>query len=616
MTSGRPHLWVAASLLGLAAAWVLPAWLAGSHALLGADGSDAIRAAWGFDHVLRGLPDPIWTRRIHFPSGATALPLPFFSALLLAPADLLFGPFAGYTLAIVLLLWLAGAATAWAVRELTGSWSIGAMAGATFMAQPMLLHAIDDGTPEHLAIWTLPACWAAILRALRTGSSGWSAVAGALAVGLALDSPYGLVFGLVMVPFLLPLLATRLRQADRHARLRSLLPALLITTAGLLLVYWLYSGFTLQPPDTALDLDTALAGNSVDLRAWWMQENRPEADILGTLAPALIPTAFLISTLILSVLGLPRSLPWLLAALFSLGLALGTNPQNAGVLAWWGQAAAGGTGHTIGQHLGELILAFNTWWTRLPLMEGVRFPRRWLVLAGLALCVAGGVGLAAMVPLSARGLKRLQDLRIGPKGPTLAGILLGITLSGGMEHDQHYRDHLPTMELPTALFARWLGEEAPPGAVILFPTVRPAPDMRVRARVPVYANLGTNLASADHEYFQLLHHRPTHHHPSLLTVLPSGDPAPAIARLLQDTNDLTVPHFLGGEPPGSATDPRRDAERAAGRHQLRQAGTCCLAFDLGVYEEPWLQRAVQFYAPIHESHRFEEGDGVLVVVME
>ena len=172
-----------------------------------------------------------------------------------------------------------------------------------------------------------------------------------------------------------------------------------------------------------------------------------------------------------------------------------------------------------------------------------------------------------------------------------------------------------SVPLPEATFARWIREEAPKGAVILFPTVRPAPDLRMRARVPVFANLSSALASADNEYLQLLHRRPTMSWPPLLTLRAKGALPQAVVRILQDTNDLTDPFYKGVDPPGSAMDEWNAKKRRQGRDWLYEAGFCCVVFDLGVYAEPWRTRVQSFYEPFVVTRTFEDGDGVLVAVL-
>jgi len=371
---------------------------------------------------------------------------------------------------------------------------------------------------------------------------------------------------------------------------------------GLLAVWMLFRGFTLKPPDTALDLGTALAGNSVNLRTWWFLEHRPEADIHGTLAPALLPTAFLGVTLVCGLIR-RRAWPWTLAGLVTLVLALGINAENASVLAWWAQAAAGLPGARVGGALGRAILRFNEMWVHLPLMAGIRFPRRWLVVSALCLSIGGASGLVGVVAWIFRRWRW---------DGTLAGVLGGVGVATAVLGSQVYRDTLPLVTLPDLAFTAWIATEAPKGAVIVFPTVRPAPDQRVRASVPVFGNLSTALASADNEYFQLLHRRPTQSWPTLLTLRTRGALPVEVRGLLQDTNDLTDPFYKGTPPPGSAVDDLNAAARKTGRDWLVAQGFCCVVFDLGVYPEPWRARALSFYEPFSDIRTFEEGEGVLV----
>lgn len=619
-TNRHPAPLLGIGLLAWCAWLVWPVLSASSPTLLGGEGSDAIRGAWSLDHVARSLPGLVWTERVGWPMGALALPLPFLTGILLAPVNLLLGPVRGYALDVALLLALAGVAVAWLGREVSGSWRVGALAGGAFVAQPMLLHAITDGTPEHLAFWLLPAAAAAGLRATSSRRVAWATVAGALASLTAFDSPYLAVWLVGVAPFaaLAMFLAPAAPSEGPRARpLHLLAAATMAAIPGVLLTFLVYRGFTLTPPDTALDLPTALSGNSVDLRSWWFLEHRPDSDVLGTLAPALLPTPWLVASVVLALAAPRRTLPWLALGVTCLVLSLGTRTENVAVLAWWLQAALGPTGQDLGATLGRAVVDLNSTITTLPLASGIRFPRRWLVPAAMGLSLAGTVGAGRLVRL----VLDLATSRWGhPPGRStrlvawLPGVpvLLGVAGAAGVLACQPWRGTTPGMALPDVAFAAWIRQEAPRGAVLLLPTVRPAPDHRMRAKVPVFADLSTALASADNEYFQLLHRRSTWSHPTLLTVAARPGLPEAVRRLVGDTNDLTDPHFKAIPPPGSALDPNRDADRQQARDWLLDQGLCCVVLDAAVFEPPWLDRALSFWGPFAETRTFEDGTGVIV----
>ena len=130
-----------------------PIWTSLDQTILGDEETDAIKGMWSFDHIRRSIlpPEtPIWSSQANYPEGVLALALPWVSAVILSPLGGLFGPIAGFNLSVVMLIWALGMATAWLAHVTTRSWAAGAVAGAVVISQPMLMHAIGDGTPEHI----------------------------------------------------------------------------------------------------------------------------------------------------------------------------------------------------------------------------------------------------------------------------------------------------------------------------------------------------------------------------------------------------------------------------------------------------------------------------------
>ncbi len=621
---GRGRWWLEPGLLTalgflLWAAWLLgPSLLGGAYALPGAGSqdSDVIRGAWSLAQAAWGLPDPIWTHRAYFPVGIKVVPLPFGSGLLAAPLQLLFGSLTAYDLTLVLLVAAAGWSTAWLGREISGSWGLGAIAGGALLAQPMLMHSISDGTPEHLAIWSLPAVLAAAWRAQRTGRRRWAIVCGALLLALLLDSPYMAVYGLVIAPFFLAAAAT-LRPPGAETwwpRLRPLLLCAVAAAPALLVVGLLYRGFTLAPQDfTEQSAAVELAGNSVLLRSWWGLEAAPGSDHRGNLVPALIPAAMLAPFLLLALVGLRRSWPWLLAGLLMLALAMGSNTDNAKMLAWWLGELAGAPGRDLGEALGQGVLSLNRALLGQAPFSGIRFPRRWLVPAALLLGLAGSLGLGTLLrqALRVQALRSLLERR--RLALELSGLAAGLVLATGLLAAQPYLKPRATTAFPQLGFADWIAEQDGSGAVLTLPTVRPGKPNTHRWELPVYANIGDSIRSADLLYFQLLHHRPVYTYPALFTVRANEGLARSAARLVRDSNDMALPGITGAEPPTSAYQPDDLGERAAGRAWLMERGLRFVVLDLSVYDEPWLEHVRSFYAPLAGEQRFDDGDGVLVL---
>jgi hypothetical protein len=388
--------------------WLLaPLWPSlGTH-ILGDQDTDTIRGMWGFDHLRRSLipPNtPLWSEMVNFPEGAVALVLPWISGQLLAPLGGLFGPLAGYNLGLAVLLWAAGFCTAVLVYETTSSWPAAAVAGGAMLAQPMLLHAIGDGTPEHLAVWSVPLFLAAAHRALVVKTPRWGILTGLAAGVVVLDSPYHAIYALCTAPIVLPWAIGRLNTpAARSQLLWTICAMLLVVLACGGVVYAIYSGF-----DISTSEDDSLAlwqMNATDLRTWWKHEYLDTAVREASLAPTLIPSAFLWGGLLMCLLGVPRSLPWALTGLLMILLSLGLNPRLPLHLTFW-------LGDDAGEQAGRTLLRINKTLYTLPFIGMIRFPQRWLVPAAMCILTGAGFGARPDLPLhpssrsSGRGASR------------------------------------------------------------------------------------------------------------------------------------------------------------------------------------------------------------------
>jgi hypothetical protein len=149
--------------------------------------------------------------------------------------------------------------------------------------------------------------------------------------------------------------------------------------------------------------------------------------------------------------------------------------------------------------------------------------------------------------------------------------------------------------------------------VLTLPTVRPGKPNTHRWELPVYANIGDSIRSADLLWFQLIHRRPVYTYPALFTVRANEGLDRKAARLVRDSNDMALPGITGSQPPSSAYQPDDLGERAEGRAWLMERGLRFVVLDLSVYDEPWLEHVRSFYAPLASERRFDDGDGVLVL---
>jgi len=597
-----------AVLLAALVIWELsPLWPHIDAVAIGDPDTDAVRGMWGFDHIRRSLiPPDLWIRtsQINFPSGATALILPAATGLLAAPLGLLFGPVVAWNLSVALMLWAAGMATALLVRVAARSWAAGAAAAGALIGQPMLLHAIGDGTPEHVALWGIPLFLALASVALSARSIPLAALAGLAAFIVALDSPYHAVYTAVIAVFVLPvaLRPWALRGGGRSERSALGFTVLvLLATAGLgaALLGALYAGFSLEETSSTESL-RLLRMNAADLHTWWRFDFGPATVRDPSLAPTTIPSGILWTAIVLGLIGLPRSLPWLLAGGLMLIFSFGLNTRIPLELAEW-------MGPT-GERLGHLLLDLNAQATVLPGLDAIRFPRRWLVPAALSLLVGGSIGLARVIhPLRGTSRRRWAIPIIGT-ALAAAGTIVGVRTAA-------LHSNFPLQPLPELAFTDWLAEQ-PPGAALLLPRIRPAPSTRLREDIPVFASISDTLSSADELYIQVRMGRAQVGYPNLKTVISPPLPS-AIDQLLRNWDDLTLPALSDRPIPPGATDPRFEPERQRALAELRQAGLRYIAVDAVAYGEEGLSLLTeQLGNHASDQREFSDGTGVVVFTLK
>lgn len=585
-----------AALLAVAVYWIFaPLWPDLGGQILGDPDSDTLRGMWGFDHLRRSLipPNtPLWSESVNFPEGVVALILPWISGQLLAPLGGLFGPIAGYNLSIVALLWAAGFCSALLVYETTASWFAAAIIGGAMLSQPMLIHAVGDGTPEHLAIWSVPLFLAAGHRALVTKTPRWGIIAGLAAGVVVLDSPYHAIYVLISAPLVLPWAAGRLRSpAERTQLLWTLGAGVLVVAACGCLVAILYAGFDVSSGEE--DNTELWQMNATDLRTWWRHEFQDTAVREASLAPTLIPSTFLWGGLLLCVVGLPRSLPWALAGLLMLLLSLGLNPRLPLHLTFW-------IGDTAGQQLGRALLRLNDALYNLPVVGMIRFPQRWLVPAALCVLTGAGFGLARLAPHTRQAAPWIASLLV------MGAAIQGVQCS-------HIDLGFPAQAAPQIDFAEWLAADPRGGAVLTLPQTRPPPRSGQRKDLPIFANLDPALTSADTLYFQTIHGRAIAGYPNFKTIKGETPSAPII-KLFRDWDDLSLPGTSGRDIPDSAKDERANATRQTGLRELYAKGLRWIVIDQGVYTEE--ARGIlrgHLDGWVDEEKSFTQGDGVVVL---
>ncbi len=582
-----PATWIALALVGLVV-WV-HAPLFSQGGILGAPGTDVIRAAWGLDHQARALPGlPFWTDRVGFPEGVKIIVLPMLSSLLGAPLHAVLGPTAGYDAWVLALLWASGFATAMLVRAVSGSSAAGLLAGSVLVVQPMLLLAITDGTPEYVAVWPLSAALLATWAAARgvpaggiaTASTGPASlrmpiVAGLLWGVVALDSPYHAVFG---APFL-PLVAWGMPR-------RNLLAFVLAGVLGGLVLLAAYYGLPVGDVE-----DQRRGTNAVQLSVWHQWEtgnlSRPWD---YTLAPGFVPIRTIAGALVLAALRPVRSLPWVLVAALCFALAMGPSADNASWLArTYGDSAA-----AVARAVADLNEA-------LP-VPVVRFPRRWLVPGALALTMAAGIGLSRL-PWGWLRLAVALPLAVAAVHHTLS-------VTG-------YRAALPRFPTPTAAFADYIRDHDADGAILALPSIRGSSTIATRREdIPIWAGLDPAIRSADQIWIQLATGRATVFVPDgMRTMQRRTARERETETLLRDLDDLTIPRTQGRAIPPSAT--QEPPRRAAAATRLVERGLRFVALDEALYGTDGIALArLPFADRIVEERHFDDGTGVTVWVVK
>jgi hypothetical protein len=584
-------------ILATAIYWALiPIWPSIGSEILGDVDTDAIRGMWGFDHIKRSMipPNtPLWSNEINFPAGVIALTLPWTTGILLAPLGFLFGPIIAWNLSVAFMLLGFGMSTAWLAKQLTSSWAIGCIAGGLVMTQPMLLHAMSDGTPEHISLWGVPLLLGSMWKTLRHSSPRWGVISGLLAILVALDSPYHAIYSALAGFLVLPwTLIRRWNIEERLDFIWAIGSVISLCILGAIFVAALYSLFPLG--ESSLEEYLSLwKMNAADLRVWWQHDFQNTVVRDTSLVPSAIPIPLVWFSIILIIFGAPRSLPWCFASILMLNLSLGLNDKLPVHLSYW----VGSFGYPIG----ESILNLNAHLYAMPGLAEIRFPQRWLVPSALCLAIGAAFGLQRLF-----AYKFMQ----GKQFP-LAIIIVSISTLLCIRTSQI--DLLfPKQEVPHIQFTTYIAEQPGDGALIMLPRMRPPPKSGKRSDLPVFANLADSLSSSDVQYFQTLHGRPIYDKPSLKTLY-AFEGSEYIFRLLREWDDLAHPKVTGNPIPASAYDPRFTKRRRIGLQELLEEGLRWIVVDQGAYNDQALEILEEQITPyMLKKEFFREGDGVIV----
>ncbi len=587
------------------AVWTLwlhwPALVHGDTGLM-SENPDAIVSAWTLDWARAGRMIGPWTWHINPPTGAIAAPGGGVTARLLIPVTMLLGPTTGHDVSIALILALGGLSIAWLVRELTGSWSLGALTAAAAMGQPALLRLVRSGTLEHLAFWPLPAAAAALLRGIRTGSRRWAALGGLLLSLLPTESGYATAYALILLPAaLLPAgwAAWKNPRMGRTALLRVTLSACAAGAPILVASAVLFSRADMGQLQ-GFGHDVAQR-NALHLQDWldfshhggWNAGSHRSAGAYAS--PAMLGVLGA-----LTLVGIRKSWPWLTVWVLATTLALG--PGDANVR--WLEALFGSPGRVAGwvvQHVSTASLAVFPF-------SHVRFPWRWTLLALIAATTGAALGLQRLhrlfgTPRPQRGLA------------VTAALLLGLGAATLSAHQAGYRQGLPRLELPTVAACQWIRAQPGEGAVLLLPTFRQPMD----PGNGVFGRLGVTLTGLDWLWLQVQHGRAQNFMVETIpTLIPVGTPGPLVSRWIHEADHIAFQRFGGAHLSRARVQEwlRTDLPHQ-GTAALRKAGYRFILVDCTAYPGDWM-RTLQLLlgeknrSPLH----FSDGAGLAVFDLE
>ena len=148
-----------------------------------------------------------------------------------------------------------------------------------------------------------------------------------------MDSPYHAIYsaiaGIAIAPWAL---IRRWSPTQRIELVWTIGSMITVALFGAIVIVLLYQGFSTGASSEKVGL---LQQNAVDLRSWWQHDFLDEFNREGSLVPTAIPTFSFIASLILIVIGVPKSIPWALGGGFMLLLSLGLNPNQPTHLSQW-----------------------------------------------------------------------------------------------------------------------------------------------------------------------------------------------------------------------------------------------------------------------------------------
>ncbi|MCB9793547.1 MAG: hypothetical protein H6741_12560 [Alphaproteobacteria bacterium] len=461
--------WLAAGLiLGLLLHW--PALRGLGETLPGEPASDVLRAFWSAWLVAEDFPSwPFASDAVNFPAGVRLVPFPAITLSLSAPMVWALGAAVSLPLLVLLHVVFAFGGSAFLARTLGAGRGGALLAGALVVTQPLLGGALRDGTLEILAVGWIPLVWAAMIRAAR-GSWRWGVAAGLLFLATCLESVYHGSFAALGV--LLCLLSVRSR--DGVLAVGAAGVTVLLGIGGLALMFSPIIDNVNQALSSAGDSGDALrSANAASIEGLRQLAWEPGARgwrIADLYAPPILHWG------VFGVGGLLalRRAPWLSA----LGVLFVLLAVDDSLVQPWADG---------------------------PIGQVVRFPRRYMAAAGVALGVGAGVGL--------REALRWARVELGVGAALAVACAWTGWTAGG------WAEAYPLITLPQPEFVQAIAEDDEDCAALLLPLELPGKAGVMRSELPVFGGLGSDIASADQLVLQVLMNKAGWYTPNLVTLV-------------------------------------------------------------------------------------------------
>lgn len=456
-----PHTLVYFFYLALAVWCFYPIFEQLDGALIGKEGSDVLRNAWGFWWFKAMLFErhsvPAFTVYLNYPRGMLILLIDPLNCLLSLPLQLLFDLPAAYNLYLVAVVAFSGYAAAIFAHHLTRSWGAALVAGSLYAFAPFVLSNSLSGNSEVVNVGWIPLFLLWFHRSITAGGRRTGMIAGTMLICTTLASwYYGYIAAVFAGIYGLPLLVYKtFRKHTIKPQLKALGWTLLLFALFTVVMVAVFHDIVpnvlkgVAKGGKGQDQLTVLAGNGVSL--WDMFYPTPERWHRPSLYhfPLWLWTVFPAALIV----GIKRAWSWALLGLMAFFLAFSYKtqwhplelPESLWGL-WRGIQTVSGATYDVFQNL--------------PLSQMIRFPQRFLAVANLMLAVILACGLRVFFV----DRPRLQPLWLA------IGTSLAILLTTSLVHSARFHEIFVTTPVPEPAYVKLMADDPETVAVVNLPT--------------------------------------------------------------------------------------------------------------------------------------------------